>query len=170
MELPSPFQLKQEFPLRLPPPVEEAQKILERKDPRLALIIGPCSIHDPESALEYARRLKALTPEISKKFFPIMRFFIEKPRTRLGWKGMLYDPDLDGSHDIASGLRKSRELLLHITDMGIPCAMELLEPLALPYFDDLITWGLIGARTSASQPHRQMASGLSFPVGFKNDC
>jgi 3-deoxy-7-phosphoheptulonate synthase len=167
MELPSPLELKQEFPLKVPPPIDVAKRILEGKDERLALIVGPCSLHDPESALEYAARLKSLS---SKNFFPIMRCFIEKPRTRLGWKGMLYDPHLDGSYDIEAGLRKSRALLLQMTEMGIPCAMELLDPLALPYFDDLITWGLVGARTSASQPHRQMASGLPFPVGFKNDC
>ena len=98
-----------------------------------------------------------------------MRFFIEKSRTRLGWKGLLYDPHLDGTNDIAQGIRESRKLLLQIAEKGVPCAIELLEPLAVPYFDDLIVWGLIGARTSASQPHRQMASGLPFPVGFKND-
>ncbi len=172
--LPSPAQIKQEYPL----PVSDfisasrwtAQQILKRTDPRLALIVGPCSIHDPESALEYARRLNQLKPEIEKTFFPIMRVFLEKPRTRLGWKGMIYDPHLDGSNDIAAGLRKSRELIIKIAELGIPCATELLEPNVIPYFDDLIVWGLIGARTSASQPHRQMASALVFPIGFKNDC
>lgn len=173
MELPSPAQIKQECPV---PPRESiaswrltAKQILQRTDPRLVAIVGPCSIHDPESALEYALRLKNLTPEIDKNFFPVMRLFIEKPRTRLGWKGMLYDPHLDGTNDIAAGLRKSRALILKIAELGIPCATELLEPIVAPYFDDLIVWGLIGARTSASQPHRQVASGLSFPVGFKND-
>jgi 3-deoxy-7-phosphoheptulonate synthase len=173
MELPSPAQIKREYPLVardfIAASRREAQAILQRRDRRLVVIVGPCSIHDPESALEYAKRLKALTPEIKKTFFPIMRLFIEKPRTRLGWKGMLYDPHLDGSNDIAAGLRQSRELLLKITKLGVPCATEILEPIVAPYFDDLIVWGLIGARTSASQPHRQMASGLRFPIGFKND-
>ncbi|HSX10528.1 MAG TPA: 3-deoxy-7-phosphoheptulonate synthase [Chlamydiales bacterium] len=173
MELPTPSQIKHELPLIARDFIADArrtaQKILERKDERLVVIVGPCSIHDSESALEYARRLKKLTPEIERSFFPIMRLFIEKPRTRLGWKGMLYDPHLDGTNDIAAGLRKSRELFLQIADLGVACATELLEPIATPYFDDVVVWGLIGARTSASQPHRQMASGLHFPVGFKND-
>lgn len=172
--LPSPAALKQEYPLQCPDFIaasrSTAKQILQRKDPRLALIVGPCSIHDPEAALEYAERLKKLKPEIEKTFFPIMRLFIEKPRTRVGWKGILYDPHLDGSHDITAGLRMSRDLILKIAEMGIPCATELLEPIVAPYFDDLVIWGFIGARTSASQPHRQMASGLNFPVGFKNDC
>ncbi len=175
MELPSPFQLKREAPLSATGRkfVDEsrqiARNIIDRSDERLAAIVGPCSIHDPKSAVEYAEKLKEFARGIDKSFFPVMRLFIEKSRTRLGWKGMLYDPHLDGSNDIASGLRISRQILLEITELGIPCSMELLEPLAVPYFDDLIVWGVVGARTSASQPHRQMASGLSFPVGFKND-
>lgn len=173
MQLPSPAQIKNELPLPANYPVASwrrmAAQVLERSDPRLALIVGPCSIHDPESAYEYAVRLKKLSAEIDRTFFPIMRLFIEKPRTRLGWKGMLYDPHLDGSNDIATGIRKSRALIIKIGEIGIPCAAELLDPLVVPYLDDLIVWGLIGARTSASQPHRQMASGLQFPIGFKND-
>lgn len=173
MQLPTPSEIKRELPLKNPNRVsdwrKEAIQILEKQTPRLALIVGPCSIHDPESAIEYALRLKKLSQEIDEAFFPIMRLFFEKPRTRLGWKGMLYDPELDGSNDIALGIRKARSLILQIAEIGIPCAAELLEPLAIPYFDDLIVWGLIGARTSASQPHRQLASGLSFPIGFKND-
>jgi 3-deoxy-7-phosphoheptulonate synthase len=173
MQLPSPAQIKKEYPLPANHSISSwrktASQILERTDPRLAAIIGPCSIHDSESAYEYAVRLKALSPEIDRTFFPIMRLFIEKPRTKLGWKGMLYDPHLDGSNDIAAGIRKSRALILKIAALGIPCATELLDPLVIPYFDDLIVWGLIGARTTASQPHRQMASGLNFPIGFKND-
>lgn len=172
MELPSPLQLKKEFPA--PSSIAlwkaQAQNILQRKDPRLVAIVGPCSIHDPKSAIEYALNLKKLQTQIDGQFFLIMRLFFEKPRTRLGWKGMLYDPHLDGTNDIATGLVKSRKLLLQIAELGVPCATELLEPILAPYFDDLLVWGLIGARTSASQPHRQMASGLSFPVGFKNDC
>jgi 3-deoxy-7-phosphoheptulonate synthase len=173
MKLPTPIQLKQELPLAVSDFIgasrHTASQILKRIDPRLIVIVGPCSIHDEDSALEYARRLKGLTEEISPAVFPIMRVFIEKPRTKLGWKGMLYDPHLNGSNDIATGLRRSRKVIQEIAKIGVPCAIELLEPLALPYFDDLIVWGLIGARTSASQPHRQMASGVSFPVGFKND-
>jgi 3-deoxy-7-phosphoheptulonate synthase len=173
MQLPTPAQIKREFPLRIPEVIASwrmtARNVLERTDSRLALIIGPCSIHDPKSALEYAARLKKLSPEIDQTFFPIMRIFIEKPRSRIGWKGMVYDPHLNGSNDIAEGLRQSRELILKIAEIGIPCASELLEPLVLPYIEDLVVWGLIGARTSASQPHRQMVSGLDFPVGFKND-
>lgn len=173
MELPSPAQIKQECPLTSRDSIASwrntAKHILQRVDQRLVAIVGPCSVHDPESAIEYAIRLKNLSAEIDKNFFPIMRLFIEKPRTRLGWKGMLYDPHLDGSNNIAAGLRKSRELILKIAEIGIPCATEILEPIVAPYFDDLIVWGLIGARTSASQPHRQVASGFSFPIGFKND-
>ncbi len=173
MQLPSPAQIKNELPLPANNSIRSWRKtarfVLERTDPRLALIVGPCSIHDPESAYEYAVRLKNLNDEIDQTFFPIMRIFVEKPRTRLGWKGMLYDPHLDGSNDIATGIRKSRALILKIAELGIPCATEILDPLVIPYLDDLIVWGLIGARTSASQPHRQMASGLDFPVGFKND-
>lgn len=175
MELPSPAQLKKDYPLSksVQKWIDEIRKsacrIVDRSDERLAAIVGPCSVHDPKSALEFASKLKKLSPEIEKGLFPVMRLFIEKSRTRLGWKGMLYDPYLDGSNDIEAGLRISRKLLLEIAEMGIPCALELLEPLAVPYFDDLIAWGLIGARTSASQPHRQLASGLPFPVGFKND-
>lgn len=174
MNLPSPAQLKSEYPLKSPAFILEARKsaaaILKRTDPRLAAIIGPCSIHDSVSALEYAGKLKTLSSEIDHRFFPIMRVFVEKPRTKIGWKGLLYDPSLDGSHDIVLGLRKSREIMLKIIELGLPIAAELLDPMAVPYFDDLIVWGLIGARTSSSQPHRQMASALSFPVGFKNDC
>ncbi len=173
MKLPTPAQIKSEYPLLFPEKIDAfrktAKEILERRDPRLVAICGPCSVHEPESVLEYAHRLKKISLEIDRTYFPIMRIFFEKPRTRLGWKGILYDPYLDGSNDIAEGIRQSREIILKIAEIGIPCASELLEPMLIPYFDDLIVWGLIGARTSASQPHRQMASGLKFPVGFKND-
>ncbi len=174
MELPSPDQIKNEWPNRSSNEIarwrETASQILNRSDRRLAAIVGPCSIHDSRSALEYASRLKQLSSELEDSFFPIMRVFIEKPRTRLGWKGILYDPHLDGSNDLVAGLRQSRELILRIAEIGVPCAIELLEPNAAAYFDDLIVWGIVGARTAASQPHRQMASSLSFPVGFKNEC
>ena len=119
-------------------------------------------------ALEYADRLKKLSSE-TDHFFLVMRVFLEKPRTRAGWKGLLHDPHLNGSNDILTGIQTSRALLLELAQKEVPIATEILEPLALPYLQDLITWGLVGARTSASQPHRQIASGLPFPVGFKND-
>lgn len=175
MELPSPLTLKQELPLSRIAHEQMAlfrasiEQILHRTDPRLVVIVGPCSIHDPASAMEYAYRLQKLSVEIEHALFPIMRLFIEKPRTYLGWKGVLYDPHLDGSNQIEAGLKIARKLFLEITELGVPCATELLEPLVVPYFDDLVSWGFIGARTSASQPHRQMASALPFPVGFKND-
>lgn len=169
--LPSPSELK----LALPAPSfpkearNTAKRILLGKDRRLAVLVGPCSIHDPISAREYATRLKNLAQDVEETLFLIMRVFVEKPRSRTGWKGILYDPFLDASHDIGSGLRIARELLVDLAEIGIPAATELLDPLASFYLDDLITWGLIGARTSASPVHRQMASRLSFPVGFKND-
>lgn len=172
--LPSPRELAE----RLPIPSATVRSIeawrtlstaiLRQEDRRLALILGPCSIHDPEGALEYATKLLKLQKEVEDRFFLLMRVFLEKPRTRVGWKGMLYDPYLDGSNDLAEGLFRSRKILLELGSMGIPCATEFLEPLAAPYLGDLVTWGVIGARTTASQPHRQLASGLPFPVGFKN--
>lgn len=146
---------------------QKAIDIVNRESKKIAVIIGPCSIHDPELTLEYAYRLKALS-ETMENLFPVMRLFFEKPRTRSGWKGFVYDPLLDGSNDFALGLKSARELLLKISSLNIPCATELLDPLVVPYFEDLISWGIIGARTSASQPHRQLSSGLPFPVGFKN--
>lgn len=170
--LPSPISLKTRWPAPasfITNSRNIAQQILTEQDKRLALIVGPCSIHDRESTLDYAQKLKTLLPAIEKNYFCIMRFFVEKPRTLFGWTGMVYDPFLDGSNNIAAGLTLARQLLIELAEMGIPCALELLNPLVVHYFDDLIVWGMIGARTSASQPHRQMASGLPFPVGFKND-
>ncbi|MDD5458303.1 MAG: 3-deoxy-7-phosphoheptulonate synthase [Phycisphaerae bacterium] len=142
--------------------------ILTKKDKRKLVIVGPCSIHDREAALEYAKRLKKLQDKLADKVLLIMRTYFEKPRTTLGWKGMLYDPHLDGSYDIEEGIRGSRSLLLQISQIGIPCATEFLDPIVPQYFSDLISWAAIGARTAESQIHRQMASGLSMPVGFKN--
>lgn len=174
MKLISPDKLKSQYPLRSSHFIEiaraQAAAILQRSDSRLAVILGPCSIHDPSAALEYAEKLKNLAAAVGHRFFLVMRVFVEKPRTQLGWKGFLYDPLLDGSYDIELGLQKSRELMLKIIEMGVPIAAELLDPILAPYFDDLLVWGLVGARTSASQPHRQMASNLHFPIGFKNDC
>lgn len=172
--LPSPEQIKKQYPLLpkqrlfLERSRGQAEKIVRRKTSQLAAIVGPCSIHDSASALEYALRLKKLSDNLNGSLFLAMRFFIEKPRTRLGWKGLLYDPRLDGSNDLSEGIRLSRELLLKMAELEVPCACEILEPLAIDYIGDLLSWGLIGARTSASQPHRQLASGLPFPVGFKN--
>src|SRR5579871_1339946 len=170
--LPSPFELKRAFPapsLFTLQARQTAERILIGKEKRLAVLVGPCSIHDPLSAREYAKRLKNLARDVEKTLFLVMRVFVEKPRSRAGWKGILYDPYLDSSHDIGSGLRIARELLVDLASLGVPAATELLDPLASFYLDDLVSWGLIGARTSASPVHRQMASRLSFPVGFKND-
>lgn len=147
---------------------QTAKDIVAGVDPRLCLIIGPCSIHERISAIEYAKRIQDLSRKVEQTCFIVMRFYVEKPRTKAGWKGLLYDPHLDGSHDIKTGLLWTRELLLEMAEMRVPCATEFVDPLAALYFDDLITWGFIGARTAASQPHRQFASHLPFPVGFKN--
>jgi 3-deoxy-7-phosphoheptulonate synthase len=142
--------------------------ILKQTDPRLLVVLGPCSIHDPKGALEYASKLNALRQEVEDQFCLIMRVYFEKPRTTVGWKGLIYDPHLNGSDDIQAGLRQARELLLQITDMGLPAATEFLDPVVPQYIADLVSWAAIGARTTESQTHRQMASGLSMPVGFKN--
>lgn len=147
---------------------QTAKDIIEGKDQRIALIIGPCSIHDRMSAIEYAKRIKELSQRVESTCFIVMRVYVEKPRTSTGWKGLLYDPHLDGSNDIKTGLLWARELLLALANIQVPCATEFVDPLAALYFEDLITWGFIGARTSASQPHRLFASSLNMPVGFKN--
>ncbi len=144
------------------------EKILQRKDQRLLVIVGPCSIHDLEATLEYAAKLNLLQKQVEKTLFLVMRVYFEKPRTIVGWKGMINDPYLDGTCDIIEGLRKSRSLLLKITEMGLPSATEMLDPITAQYVADLISWSAIGARTTESQTHREMASGLSMPVGFKN--
>ena len=145
------------------------RRLLSRKEGRLAILAGPCSIHDPQLALEYAHRLKTLSLKVNKSLFLVMRAFLEKPRTHLGWKGFVYDPFLDGSSDVAEGLYASRKLLLQLARMQMPVATEFLDPILSLYTQDLITWGIVGARTSASPIHRQMASHLPMPVGFKND-
>lgn len=146
----------------------EIINILQQTDPRLLVVVGPCSIHDPEGALEYANRLNALRAEVSDQFCLVMRVYFEKPRTTIGWKGLIYDPHLNGSDDIQTGLRKARQLLLQITSLGLPAATEFLDPVVPQYTADLVSWAAIGARTTESQTHRQLASGLSMPVGFKN--
>lgn len=144
------------------------QRILSGEDHRLIAILGPCSIHDTDAALEYARRLKDLSDKVSKTMVIIMRVYFEKPRTTVGWKGFINDPFLDDSCDISTGLREARRLLVQINSMGLPAATEFLDPIVPQYIADLVTWAAIGARTTESQTHRQMASGLSMPVGFKN--
>ena len=148
---------------------QEVQDALFSHRSRLLLIAGPCSIHDIASAKEYARRFAELAKEVSDTFVMVMRVYFEKPRTTLGWKGMIYDPFLDGSNAMSKGLRLTRQLLLELAEMEVPAAAEFLDPLSAHYFSDLITWGCIGARTSESQTHRQMASSLPMPVAFKNN-
>lgn len=172
--LPSPHLLKQQMPLssELTQQVhahrQAIRDILEGRDQRLLVIVGPCSIHDPRSALEYADRLAALSREVDDKLLLVMRAYVEKPRTTVGWKGLAYDPHLDGSDDMHAGIALSRGLMLNMIERGLPVATELLQPMAAGYFDDLLAWAAIGARTTESQIHREMVSGLELPVGFKN--
>ncbi len=144
------------------------QNILDGKDKRLLIVVGPCSIHDPQSALEYANKLAEFSKEVEDTLFIVMRVYFEKPRTTTGWKGLINDPDLNDSFDIEKGLRIARKLLLDLNEKGLPCATEALDPNTPQYFQDLISWSAIGARTTESQTHREMSSGLSCPVGFKN--
>ena len=147
---------------------ERITRILRQEDPRLLVVVGPCSIHDVKGALEYARRLSVLRDEFAGRMEIVMRVYFEKPRTTIGWKGVINDPHLDGTQDIEAGLRIARNLLLDITSLGLPTATEFLDPVVPQYIADLISWAAIGARTTESQTHREMASGLSMPVGFKN--
>ncbi|HEX5514864.1 MAG TPA: 3-deoxy-7-phosphoheptulonate synthase, partial [Gammaproteobacteria bacterium] len=144
------------------------EAILDGRDPRLLVVVGPCSIHDLKAAREYATRLKRLHDELADSLFIVMRVYFEKPRTTVGWKGLINDPYLDDSFKIDEGLHLARELLLDIAEMGLPASTEALDPITPQYIGDLITWTAIGARTTESQTHREMASGLSTPVGFKN--
>jgi 3-deoxy-7-phosphoheptulonate synthase len=144
------------------------ERILAKEDPRLLVVIGPCSIHDPKAALEYAARLNRLREELQDRLYIVMRVYFEKPRTTVGWKGLINDPHLDGSYDLEHGLRLGRRLMCEIAQMGLPIGTEFLEPIPPQYLADLVTWTAIGARTTESQTHRMMASGLSMPVGFKN--
>ena len=169
-----PYQLKGQLPLSSALKQQVAQhrqiiqNILAGTDPRLLVIVGPCSIHDSQAALEYAEKLKQLQSQVSDQIFLVMRAYIEKPRTTIGWKGFLYDPDLDGSANMQLGLEKSRELYLQIIEMGLPIASEILSPMATGYFDDVLAWGAIGARTSESQIHREISSAMPYSIGFKN--
>ncbi|MGX0890800.1 phospho-2-dehydro-3-deoxyheptonate aldolase [Pseudomonas sp. ADAK2 TE3594] len=174
LRLPSSLQLKQQLPLsnaltrQVADHRQAVRAILNGEDSRLLVIVGPCSIHDPRSALEYAANLARLAAEVSDEMLLVMRAYVEKPRTTVGWKGLAYDPHLDGSDDMAGGLTLSRELMREMLQLGLPVATELLQPMAAGYFDDLLSWVAIGARTTESQIHREMASGLGMPVGFKN--
>lgn len=172
--LPSPRELKLKLPIS-----EEAKnnigefretigRILKRKDDRLLVIVGPCSIHDFEAAKEYADKLKKLADELKENIYIVMRVYFEKPRTTVGWKGFINDPYLDDSFKIGDGLLKARELLIHLADIGLPAGTEALDPITPQYLGDLVSWTAIGARTAESQTHREMSSGLSSPVGIKN--
>ncbi|KAF9169042.1 3-deoxy-7-phosphoheptulonate synthase [Mortierella sp. AD011] len=147
---------------------QQAAKILRGEDDRLIVIVGPCSIHDPKAAIEYATRLKPVADQLSGEILVIMRAYFEKPRTTVGWKGLINDPDIDGTFQINKGLRIARSLLNQLTDMGVPVGCELLDTISPQFLADLISWGAIGARTTESQLHRELASGVSFPLGFKN--
>ena len=144
------------------------ENILDRKDKRLLVVVGPCSIHDPEAAIDYAQRLSSLSKKVEQSMAIVMRVYFEKPRTTVGWKGLINDPHMDESFDIESGLRKARTLLIDINKLGLPAGTEALDPISPQYLGDLISWSAIGARTTESQTHREMASALSSPVGFKN--
>lgn len=147
---------------------DEIEKILDFQDRRKFMVVGPCSIHDPDAALEYAHKLKDLADRVQDKLLLIMRVYFEKPRTTVGWKGLINDPDMDDSFHVEKGLLLARDLLIKLTELGLPTATEALDPIVPQYIGELITWAAIGARTTESQTHREMASGLSMPIGFKN--
>src|SRR5437867_3945587 len=170
----SPDVIRNEFPLTVRTAEvtyetrHEIHRILHGADDRLLVIIGPCSIHDPKAALEYAKKLKAERDRLAADLLIVMRVYFEKPRTTVGWKGLINDPYLDGSCRINDGLRIGRKLLLELNDLGVPAGVEYLDMISPQYIADLVSWGAIGARTTESQLHRELASGLSCPVGFKN--
>ena len=172
--LPTPSQVKSALPLTDSAEAtvlrgrDTVRRILDRQDHRLFVVVGPCSIHDIKAAKEYATRLKQLADEVSDTLYLIMRVYFEKPRTTVGWKGLINDPFMDDSFHIEKGLYLARELLLHLAEIGLPTATEALDPITPQYLSDLIAWTAIGARTTESQTHREMASGLSTPLGFKN--
>lgn len=172
--LPPPRELHEELPVGEMEAAHIARSrsvvrdILLGKDDRLLVVVGPCSIHEPESALEYAQRLRDFAPRVADALFPVMRVYFEKPRTRMGWKGLIYDPDLNGHGNIREGLRHARRILLECARLGVSAASEILDLVTPQYYAELLTWGAIGARTVESPLHRQMASALSAPVGLKN--
>jgi 3-deoxy-7-phosphoheptulonate synthase len=147
---------------------DQIKNIIKGKDPRLMVVVGPCSIHDPKAAIDYAERLARLSKQVSDQLLLIMRTYFEKPRTTVGWKGLINDPDMNGSHLISKGLGIARSLLCKMTELKLPVATEMLDPITPEYMADMLCWGAIGARTTESQTHRELASGLSFPIGFKN--
>jgi 3-deoxy-7-phosphoheptulonate synthase len=147
---------------------EDVVGVLHGRDPRLMVVVGPCSVHDPKAALDYATRLSATARDLGGELLIVMRVYFEKPRTTTGWKGLINDPHLDGSGDVNAGLRIARKLLLEVLDLGLPIGCEFLDPITPQYISDAVAWGAIGARTSESQTHRQLGSGLSMPIGFKN--
>ena len=174
VELVSPAEILEDLPLG--PDREDAvlahraevKSVLDRDDDRLLVVVGPCSVHDPEAAVDYAQRLSARAKELGDDLCVAMRVYFEKPRTTTGWKGLINDPNLDGSRDVNVGLHTARRLLLEVTDLGLAIGCEFLDPITPQYISDVVAWGAIGARTTESQIHRQLASGLSMPVGFKN--
>jgi len=173
-EIPSPEEVHERIPLTdsaaetVLAGRNALRAILERKDPRLFVVVGPCSIHDPDAALDYARRLKRLAGEVGDTLVLVMRVYFEKPRTVVGWKGFVNDPFMDDSFRIDEGIARARTLLMQLAELGLPTGSEALDPICPQYLADLISWYAIGARTTESQTHREMASGLSAPVGFKN--
>jgi len=174
-ELPAPQSIKEELALigKALAAVQQGHRavknILDRKDSRLLVVVGPCSIHNPEEALEYARRLKVLADEVAGELLILMRVYFEKPRTAIGWEGLIYDPHLDGTHRIDHGIRIGRKLMLDIAEIGLPIAIEALDLISPQYLQDCVTWTAIGARTTESPTHRKLASGISSAVGFKNN-
>ncbi|WP_410678498.1 3-deoxy-7-phosphoheptulonate synthase [Avibacterium paragallinarum] len=169
---PSELKAKLPLPAHLRQQIEQSRRdianIIHKKDPRLLVVIGPCSIHDPLAAIDYAKKLKALADEVKDQLYIVMRVYFEKPRTTVGWKGLINDPKIDGSFDVEHGLHIARQLLLELAEMGLPLATEALDPITPQYMADLFSWSAIGARTTESQTHRELASGLSMAVGFKN--
>lgn len=172
--LPTPAELRASLPVSAQVQAqihghrEAIRRVLSGKDSRTLVVVGPCSIHDEVAALEYGEKLKTLADEVSDRFLIIMRAYLEKPRTTVGWKGLLYDPERTGTGDLNEGLLRSRRLLLNLSDMGLPLATEALSPFAMDYLGDLVSWTAIGARTTESQVHRELVSGLPMPTGFKN--
>lgn len=174
MVLITPKQLREKLPVNdetldfIAKARKDIANIVHKKDHRLLVVCGPCSIHDPKAAIEYAKNLKALSDELGDQLYLVMRVYFEKPRTTVGWKGLINDPYLDGSFDLEAGLSIARDLLIQISQIGLPLATEALDPISPQYIGDLFSWAAIGARTTESQTHREMASGLSMPIGFKN--
>jgi 3-deoxy-7-phosphoheptulonate synthase len=172
--LPTPLELRARVPLdrsvahQVASHRDAIRRVLSGEDSRLLVVVGPCSLHDDDAAIEYAERLAYLAPSVESELLLVMRAYVEKPRTTVGWKGMVYDPELNGSGDLGLGLLRSRRLMMQLVEMGLPLATELLQPMVASYLDDLLSWAAIGARTSESQVHRELVSGLDMPVGFKN--